>query len=192
MTGSYGRIQAEACARPAGATPGPRGAWARLGAVSLGVLAYGFPALILAALALGNLGCSSGNAQVEEVVWKFVDAIKKQDVATLDKIIDWERYYAYGKKENGGSVSDIDVDKEKNLLLSVLARDRVLAVNYLTARSSIANLSVKGDEAQAEVLQVDRATGESRTVTLLLHKEENGVWKIYRFSTSAQEEDESR
>jgi hypothetical protein len=183
-------MQAEAGAPAAGGRTSAGGPSGHLGASSRAVLACVVPALVLGALSLGSAGCSPGKAQVEDVAWEFVDAIKKQDVATLDKIIDWERYYAYGKKEAAGSGSDVDVDKEKKLLLSVLATDRVLALNYLTAHNSITDVSVSGDEAKAKVLQVDRATGEERTVTLLLHKEESGDWKVYRFSTENLDKEE--
>lgn len=135
------------------------------------------------ALIIGAAGCAGGKTEIEQVTLAFVNAIKNQDSAKLETIIDWERYYSY--REDGDAESNKvkpeDVETQKTLLLKVLSRDRGLALRYLTADSSIRNISIDGEEARAEVLQVDRATGEERLVTLLLAK--NGVWKIYRFST---------
>lgn len=151
------------------------------------------PALFccLLACAFSLAGCSPGNSEVEELVWAFVDAIKNQDTATLERIIDWERYYEYGKNEAEGRAAKnepLDIEKEKRLLLAVFGGDRMLALNYLTADNSIEKISVNGNEAKAEILQVDRATGEERVVTLLMNKVAGEDWKIYRFSTETIEE----
>lgn len=192
MRYSYVRTRRLARARPGGVPPEARPRVTRLVAPRRAARAYAVLALAGAAFAFGSLGCSSQKDQVEEVAWRFVEAIEKQDVGTLDKIIDWERYYAYGKEDSGAAgrgSPEVDVEKEKDLLLSVLARDRELALNYLTAQNSIAKVSVDREEARVVVRQVDRATDEERTVTLLLHREENGEWKIYRFSTSSPDKD---
>ena len=145
----------------------------------------------LLACALSTVGCSRGNGEVEELAWAFVDAIGNQDADTLERIIDWERYYEYGKSEGEGRAARSkppDIEKEKRLLLAVFGRDRMLALNYLTADNSIEKISVNGNEAKAEILQVDRATGEERVITLLMNNVEGEGWKIYRFSTEAIEE----
>lgn len=145
----------------------------------------------LLACTLSTAGCSRGNSEVEELVWSFVDAVGNQDTDTLERIIDWERYYEYGKSESEGRAQrsePLDIEKEKRLLLAVFGRDRMLALNYLTADNSIEKISVNGNEAKAELLQVDRATGEERVITVLMNKVEGEGWKIYRFSTEAIEE----
>jgi hypothetical protein len=132
---------------------------------------------------IGVAGCAGGKAEVEEVVLAFVEGIKNQDSARLETIVNWERYYSYRNDEASTEikVSPEDVETQKTLLLRVFAGDRGLTIRYRTAENTIKNVSVDGNEASAEVLQIDRASGEKRLITFLLAK--SGVWKIYHFST---------
>jgi hypothetical protein len=128
-------------------------------------------------------GCAGGAAEVEEVTAAFVEAVKNRDSARIEGLMDWERYYTHGRESGGteGEVKPEDVEAQKALLLTVLAKDSGLALRYRTAEHTVKNISIDGDEASSEVLQVDRASGETRLIKFLLAKSDG--WKIYRFST---------
>ncbi len=154
--------------------------WARAGLAPVLVTCCG----LIVSLCVS--GCSPEKAEVEEVAWQFVEAIKHQDTETLERIIDWELYYAQSTavaEEEGEEGEPLDTEYQKELLLRVISRDRGMALTYLTAENSMENVAVKGDEATARILQVDRATGEERVVALQLKKTGNEGWKVYNFNT---------
>jgi hypothetical protein len=154
-------------------------------------------------------GCSRDKRQVENVALQFVEGMKNGDADTFEKIMDWDRWYsvqssgtAAGTAKQGssddrqrpdsqnrksvkglaqGGRESEDFKKQKDMLLAVLSSDRVLKLRYLTADHDIKRVTVDGPEAVAQVNQKDRATGERRLITLWLHKDPDGVWKIYKF-----------
>lgn len=152
-------------------------------------LAEAAAALLAVACILTAAGCAGGKDEIREVAVGFVEAIKSQDPASFEELMDWERYYAQGNKEGEDveTMSSEDVENQKSILLSVLARDRVLSLRYRTAENTVRNISIDGKEARAEIYQVDRATGETRIIELLLTKSDG--WKIYRFSTEEAQKD---
>jgi hypothetical protein len=174
----------------------------------LGHIAYAVTGLLLLCMA-ACLACSSDKREVRHVALQFVEGIKNGDAETLDGIMDWERWYSvYTAGNRPGPAADESGDKkkhtkegmrrskegsgedegmsedfkeQKDLLLSVLSSDRILALRYLTAEHAIKRISINGLEARVEISQEDRTTGEKRLLTLQLHKDPEAGWRIYKF-----------
>jgi hypothetical protein len=141
---------------------------------------------------------------VEDVAMQWVDCMKNGDAETLEKIIDWELWYSVHSKgdasgEGSGSArppADADrteeeqgyLEYQKSLLLAVLSTDRVIASQYLAAVNEVKRVSIKGDEALAEIAQDDRTSGERRRVILQMHKDPDAGWRIYSFRKEDLEE----
>jgi len=142
-------------------------------------VAVAVSSIVLVAAALQ--GCSSDRSKVEDAAVAFVKAIQERDTEVLEKIVDWDRFYSYGKEDEESP--PVDVEKQRDLLMKVLARDVGLSMQYLTCDNFIDRVSINGGEAEVKILQVDRSSGKERIVTLLLEKVEGGKWMIYRFET---------
>jgi len=171
---------------------------------SNGIVHSALAAALISLCLFTALGCSSDRSRVEEVAMQWVDGIKNGNAETLEKIIDWELWYSvYSKSdapgdESGGAgppttsgLTDEEQDYleyQKSLLLAVLSTDKLIASQYLTAVNEINRVSIKGDEALAEIAQDDRTSGERRRIILQMHKDPGAGWRIYSFRKEDLEE----
>jgi len=143
--------------------------------------------LVIVSLTAATLAaCAGDRKKVQETAVAFVHSIETRDTTMLNEIMDWERFYSYDGK--GRRRTGLDADKEKTLLLAMISRDEGLSMQYLTCDNYIRKVSVRGREAEVEILQSDRATGTRRKLKLLLEKLRDGTWKIYRFETKKLDE----
>ena len=171
---------------------------------SRGVAHFASAAVLISLCLITALGCSSDKRQVEDIAMQWVDGIKSGNVETLERIIDWELWYSVHSKgaapgegsARTGSPStsgqsderQADLEYQKSLLLGVLSTDRVIALQYLTAVNKIKTISIKGDQAIAEISQEDRTSGERRRVILQMHKDPEVGWRVYKFRKEDLEE----
>jgi hypothetical protein len=164
-------------------------------------------ALALVFCTLAGLGCSSDKREVEDLAFQWIEGIKNGDAETIERIIDWRLWYsvssggvspgdqganAPGRRTPAGSdpgeVLTEDQQYQKDLLISVLSADEVIAAQYLTAKHDIKRVSIKGSEALVEISQVDRTTADKRLVVLQMHKDQVAGWRIYKFRMEELEE----